>query len=150
MHARTGVLCAGAVLLAVAIAPEAALAAGPEQQMLQSLNQVRAKRGLPALTESTRLRHTARDHCRRMLRFDFFGHLRRIRGPGGYRLLGEVVAWRRGRRPGISSALRAWLRSPGHRRVILNRRFRLAGAAMVRGGLGSQKVVVWTMQLGTR
>ena len=121
MRAGTGVLYAGVVLRAGATAPAAARAPGPEQQMLHSLNQARAKRGLPALAESTRLRHTARDHCRRMLRLDFFGHLRRVRGPGGYRRLGEVVAWRSGRRPLVDSVLRAWLRSPGHRRVILNR-----------------------------
>jgi uncharacterized protein YkwD len=146
----TGIVCAGAVLLALAGAPALAEAGGPEQLMLETLNGERAKRRLPPLRESTRLRHTARAHGRLMLRLDFFGHLRSIRGPSGYRTLGEVIAWRSGRRPGTREVLRAWLRSPPHRRVLLNPRLRLAGAALVRGARGRRKGVAWTMHLGRR
>ena len=143
-------MCAGAVLLALTGAPAVAEAAGAEQLMLETLNGERAKRRLPELRESTRLRHTARAHSRLMLRLDFFGHLGSIRGPSGYRMLGEVIAWRSGRRPDTRGVVRAWLRSAPHRRVLLNPRLRLAGAALVRGALGRRKGVAWTMHLGRR
>ena len=150
MHTGRGIACAGAVLLVLAGSPAAAEAAGAEQLMLKSLNEVRAKYRLPPLAESTRLRHTAREHSRMMLRLDYFGHLRRIRAPRSFRLLGEVLAWRSGSRPRARTVLRMWLRSPGHRRIVLGRRFRFAGAAAVRGAFGRRKAVAWTMHLGTR
>ena len=74
-----------------------------------------------------------------MIRHGYFGHVSpdgrrvgdRVRSVGlRYALAGEVLAWGCG---GATprSAIVAWLRSPGHRAVILDPRYRLLGVGSV-------------------
>lgn len=109
------------------------------------LNQERRKRGLRGLRYNRRLAIAAGRHARDMVRRGYFSHnsldgrdfvdrilrTRYIRGRRGGWSLGENLAWGSGDRATPRSIVRAWMRSPGHRRNILNRRFREIGVALV-------------------
>jgi uncharacterized protein YkwD len=47
--------------------------------------------------------------------------------------VGEVLAWGTGSRSTAAASVRAWLRSPSHRRILLSRRYADVGAGMVGG-----------------
>jgi uncharacterized protein YkwD len=125
----------------------AAAARPVERAMLEKVNSVRADHDLEPLRAAPRLHRSARRYARWMLRHDYFGHQERIRAPR-FRLLGENLAWHTGRRPRVRGTFRAWLRSPGHRALILDARFRWIGAGMARGRMGEQPATTWVLHLG--
>ena len=141
-YARPVVLAILAVF-AVSLFAESAAAQAPsaERLMVQHINQARNARGLPSLRHSRSLTVSSRRFGRRILRTDRFGHASRILASRRFRALGEILAYHRGYRARIRSTLARWLRSPGHRRVLLSRRFRHVGA-------GSMRATTWVAQFG--
>lgn len=104
------------------------------------LNEQRARRGLRKLKLHWRLSRAARRHAEDMARRNYFSHtslsgasfLDRIRRTGylsGARAwtAGENIAWGSGHLGTPRAIVRAWMRSSGHRRNILARRFRHLG-----------------------
>jgi uncharacterized protein YkwD len=104
------------------------------------LNAQRTRRGLRPLRANARLSRAARGHAQDMARRNYFSHtslsgasfLDRIRRSGYLRgarswSAGENIAWGSGRLARPREVVRAWMRSPGHRANILNRRFRHIG-----------------------
>jgi len=113
----------------------------------------RRRRGRSALRTTARLQRAARAHARDMVARDYFAHLApdgtrvsdRIRRTGylrGVRAwhVGEVLAWGVGPRGSARATVRAWLRSPPHRAVVLDRSFRDVGVAIVSGAPTSGRV----------
>ena len=85
-----------------------------------------------------------------MVRRGYFDHLapdrtrvadrvERTGYPDGVRAwrVGEVLAWGQGREASPVRTVRAWLRSPPHRAVLLDRAFRDVGLAVVPGAPGA-------------
>jgi len=109
------------------------------------INDVRARHGLRALRPDSRLERAARRHSRDMVARRYFAHTSpsgltprvRIRASGWMRgrpawTIGETLAWRSGAAtPG--RIVRMWLASPGHRRVLLDGRYRAAGIGIADG-----------------
>lgn len=104
------------------------------------LNFKRKSHGLRTLERDRRLTRAARVHNRDMVRQTYFAHVsRRGRDVGdrtrstGYTrgarrwVVGENLAWGAGSRSTPRSIVRAWMGSAGHRRNILDRRFREIG-----------------------
>ena len=125
------------VALALAVAAPAQAVADPAQAVLSSINAVRAKAGCGPLKFNKALMAAAQTHARNMAEKDFFGHTgkdgrgfaSRIRSQGyKYGLAAENIA---AGQPTVERAVKAWLESPGHRRNILNCRFKDTGIAMV-------------------
>jgi uncharacterized protein YkwD len=123
------------VVLALGLAAPAA--ADPAQSALASINAIRAKAGCAPLKVNRALMAAAKLHARNMAEQDFFGHTgkdgrgfaSRIRAQGyRYGLAAENIA---AGQPTVERAVKAWLESPGHRRNIVNCRFRDTGIAMV-------------------
>lgn len=98
------------------------------------LNEKRAKRGLRRLRLNADLHRAARRHARDMSLRNYFSHtslggrswLTRIRRTGylsGARSwrAAENIAWGSGSLETPRAIVRAWMRSPGHRRNILGR-----------------------------
>lgn len=114
------------------------------------LNRARASRGLPALRLNRKLSAAAARHSHDMVRRRYFSHyspdgrgiLERIRPTGylprdaGY-VLGENIGWGSGPLAAPLALVRAWMRSPGHRRNILDRRFRDIGIGIALGAPSS-------------
>jgi uncharacterized protein YkwD len=119
-----------------------------ESTMVRAVNHARAGHGLPALRPALRLQRSARAYARWMLRADYFGHARRIRTRAGFRRLGETISWHTGRRARVRATLRAWLRSPPHRALILSRSFRWIGAGHARGSMHGRRSTTWVLHLG--
>lgn len=109
------------------------------------LSKTRAQRGLPALKRSRALEAAAAGHGRDMVAKRYYSHISldgkdpadRIGGVGYLRgarfwAVGEVMAFTRASFT-PSRIVRAWLRSPKHRSVILTAAFRQVGVGIVRG-----------------
>lgn len=106
------------------------------------INDARAARGLHRLRESRTLARAAGEHARDMVRRDFFEHT----SPGGstpadrarragYRgpVVGETIAFAVGSRATPAGAVRGWLASPDHRRIVLDPGMRHMGVGIAAG-----------------
>ncbi|MGZ6697807.1 MAG: CAP domain-containing protein [Solirubrobacteraceae bacterium] len=122
--------------------------AAPDRRgaLLCAIDTERAARGLPAVGESGQLTRAAQGHSDDMVARHFFEHVT----PGGSTLgdrvnatgyitgrrdweLGEAIAWAQQPLDTPDSLMRAWLASPGHRAIILDRRFRDVGIGVTPG-----------------
>jgi len=106
------------------------------------VNNARAAHGLRRLRAASSLGRAARSHARDMRRRGFFEHRSpdgttpKIRARrAGYRgaRVGETIALSVGSRVSPAAAVSSWLRSPGHRRVLLDPRMRHAGVGLADG-----------------
>jgi uncharacterized protein YkwD len=121
-----------------------------EQQVVDQVNQERAKAGLQPLRVSPRLTEAARRHSTNMARQSTGAHELDGVGPGeriretGYRAMqwGENIAWG-ARTP--EQAMSGWMNSPGHRRNILSSDVNEIGVGVADGSDG---VPYWTQVFG--
>jgi hypothetical protein len=110
------------------------------------IDRVRAKRGLRRLSDNPLLDRASRRHAADMVRRRYFSHetpagagpADRARRAGYVKSscswrLGEVLAWGVAGRSTAAATVRAWMDSPGHRRILVSRRYRELGSAMVDG-----------------
>jgi uncharacterized protein YkwD len=158
-----------AAMLAAAVAPTPAAQAAPcagadRDPSTMTVKQVRAtttclinverrERGRSALRHNPGLALAGQRHARDMVSRRYFAHVsragtefsQRIRRTGYLRgasraVLGENLAWGGGRLATPRQIVRSWMRSPGHRANMLQRRFSEVGIGVVRSlpvrGLG--------------
>jgi uncharacterized protein YkwD len=100
-----------------------------EASLLETMNEVRARRGLPPLRIDVKLTRAARAHSADMMRRQYFAHgyvLGRTvaagaRGP----VFGENLAW--ATRITATWVVTHWLASPPHRAILLRPGFRRVG-----------------------
>jgi len=111
------------------------------------INNRRTRRGLPRLRINNRLSKAAKWHTHDMVRRSYFGHVSR-RGRDvvdrlyGARYLGgrfswavgENLAWGSGKLGTPRRIVKAWMKSPGHRRNMLDSRFREIGIGVIANG----------------
>jgi uncharacterized protein YkwD len=114
--------------------------------LLCAVDAERAQRSLPAVSESQQLSRAAQGHAMDMVTRRFFAHVT----PGGSTLgervgatgymrgrrdweLGEAIAWAQQPLDTAASLVRAWLASPPHRAILLDRRFREVGIGVAAG-----------------
>ena len=120
---------------------------------VQLVNQERAQRGLPALRRSPYLDAAARSHVEWMARTGQVSHT----GAKGTRVqhraramgyspcyAGETIAYGP---PTQEIVVRAWMNSPGHKRVIVSPKAGEVGVAAARDARGHP---YWVMVTGTR
>jgi uncharacterized protein YkwD len=134
----------------VAIVPEAAGAAGPTRTMVHKINVFRASHGLSRLRVSGSLRKSARDYSQRLMYRGVFAHAGRIQASRRFRTLGEILEIHYDRHARASFAFRQWLRSPPHRRAILNPNFRWVGAGRTAGRFHGHGATIWVVHFGRR
>jgi uncharacterized protein YkwD len=145
-----------------ASAAPAALSAGARQAaVICELNRVRGRHGLAPVRPDPRLGRMAARYARAMVARHFFSHVSpggatlsdRLRA-AGYRgrAAGEVLAWGQGRLASPAAAVRSWLRSPPHRRVLLTRSYRDVGVGIALGspfGGSMRSSATYAANLGT-
>jgi len=141
------VLCTMAAGPGVQALPAAAPAPPP---VVRKINKMRRRKGVPRLRVSRALSRTSRRFAHDLMAADRLAHAPRIKAPRRFRRVGEVLAMQPGWRRSPSTAARAWLNSPGHRRVILARSFDVMGVAAARGRFGGRRATIWVAQLGRR
>jgi len=111
------------------------------------INNRRVRRGMPRLRINHRLSRAAMWHTHDMVRRNYFGHVSKRGRDVVDRLyrtrylnrrlswrVGENLAWGSGNLGTPRQIVRAWMRSPGHRANMLNRRFREMGIGVIARG----------------
>lgn len=117
-----------------------------ERSLTCLVNQRRAASRRGVVRRQRLLRRAAARQSRAMVRRGFFDHTwptgltfdRRIRQSGYAKgsqswCAGENLVWARGSRSTARRLVRAWMRSPSHRRNLLDPRYSQIGVAAVRG-----------------
>ena len=157
---------AGFCILVLALAPPRAPAQGSaktdrsERKVIRLVNRVRRQHRLPSVRRNGALMRSADYHSWDMLRADFFAHTSangqsmgdRVRRFKPAARIGENLAWvprTRGRKS-ASAVVRMWMRSAGHRAVILDSGFRRIGIGRRVGLLGSTRAIVFTADFSSR
>jgi uncharacterized protein YkwD len=174
VHRRPRFFAAALVLCAAMLAPpataEAWACAGARATIAKAspaklrsallclVNRKRTAEGLKALARDRKLRRAATRHARDMVRRDYFAHQR----PGGPDLTerleragwngsawGETLAYGCGGAGSPKRTLRAWMKSPSHRAVILSGTYRRGGI-----GVGAEAPcgdgAIWVLDVGRR
>jgi uncharacterized protein YkwD len=133
-----------------------------ELQVLGEINALRRRHGLAALSSSRGLRAAADAHSSAMVTNGFFSHgafsrrVARYYPRGGYSTwsIGENLLWSS---PEVSAAqaIRMWLNSPSHRKILLTARWREVGLSAVHVDAGpgvfrGAPVTVVTADFGVR
>jgi uncharacterized protein YkwD len=128
-------------------------------------NKFRVANDRRPLKSNRRLLNAARGHARNMVVNRFFSHtdrdgrdaLARIKaakymGRSPHWMVGENIAWGQGELGTARSIVSAWINSPGHRRNLLNRRYRETGLALVPGtpSASSGDGGTWAQEFGQR
>jgi uncharacterized protein YkwD len=133
--------------LALTLLSATTAAATPRYSMLAEINTARAAHGLRPLRLSPALDAASQNYAGRMIRGDFFAHASGLRPPG-FQAVGEVLEFHTGLRPRVRGTLRTWLRSPGHRAIILTAGYRWIGLGRSAGRFGGRRATVWVGRLG--
>jgi uncharacterized protein YkwD len=141
----TGLLIAAATLL-----PAATAAASAEDDAIDQLNQLRQASGLPTLQASEALHRSSTKYARRMVANNYFGHASRIAASGAFGRVGETLELHAGWRADPAQTISAWMRSSGHRAVLMSSAYRWVGMGIARGKIGSRLVTVWVAHVGAR
>jgi uncharacterized protein YkwD len=131
-------LLAFALACLIAFALPATAAAGPEKAMLKQINAARAANGAPPVKLSRSLTSSCRSYAHQMARTGRFQHARNVRAK-------EILAFTRGRTQ-MRWVIKAWLRSPVHRRVLLGKNFRRVGIGTKKGRVGTSRAKVWVVR----
>lgn len=110
------------------------------------LNEERATAGLRPLTEHRKLEQAASRFSQEMVTKRFFDHVspsgstltsrvKKVRYTKGARSwsIGENIAWGTGGKATPAAIVQAWMESPGHKRNILDGKFREIGIGVVSG-----------------
>ncbi len=150
------------------IIPSTSNVAAVKKATLCLLNAERTSRGLPRLSSNRQLDNAANGFSASMVRQGFFDHVSpsgstldsRVRGGTSYLRgrvtswsLGENIAWGAGRLATPKQIMRSWMNSPGHRRNILDRRFRHVGIGIAIGApavIGTRPAATYTTDFGSR
>jgi uncharacterized protein YkwD len=143
--AATASACTGAD-----VPPDSATTARATAATLCLINEARQARGLVALRTSGSLRRAARGHSLSMVSGSYFSHgdpdgatpVTRLRAAGyipsaGRWRIGETIAWGTPDRATPAAIVRAWMRSPPHRRELLDGLFRDIGVGIALGTPGA-------------
>jgi uncharacterized protein YkwD len=143
--------------------PTRATVARARSATLCAINEARAKRGLPRLETAGSLTEAASSHSRSMVANDFFSHespsgttpKARIAAAGyldgaSSWAIGETIAWGSGAMASPSSIVRSWLRSPGHRAILLDGRYDEVGIGIALGAPNGGSGATFTGDFGKR
>lgn len=119
-------------------------------------NKVRNDRNLRPFCVHPALQKAARAHSRDMIRRDYFSHYTKGSGEDpGTRLKRSGYRWRTyGENIGYNSTpdamFKAWMRSDGHRKNIVNGAFREIGIGTYTGNYRGFRTTMYTADFGTR
>ena len=105
-----------------------------ERIAFDMVNQTRVENGLKPLTWSNELENIARGHSQNMADYNYFSHQgldgkmvsdrADDAGLGGWRAIGENIAFNRGFKDPIGKAVQLWLDSPSHKNNLMSDNWR--------------------------
>jgi uncharacterized protein YkwD len=140
---RTRTLIAAALTTAIVVlAATPAAEAGQCTQMVRAINFVRGWGHHHRLLFSKRLSGGAAAWARHIMARDVVAHSAPATRPGE----GEIIEWHTGSQAKINKVVMEWLASPAHRRVMLARGYRRAGAGKAVGAMNGRRSVIWVVR----
>ena len=127
-----------------------------EKRLLTLHNNARRDRGLRTFCVSPALQRAARAHSRDMIQRDYFSHYTKGTNQGacarvtsfGYNW--SYCAENIGYNTTPDSMFNTWMNSAGHRRNILDPKFREIGVGACTGDYFNNKTTMYTVDLGSR
>jgi uncharacterized protein YkwD len=132
-----------AALTAAALAVAATSAeAGVRDQIISQINSVRSGNHLHAVHFSERLARGAAAWARALVRRNVLEHSSAAVNRGE----GEIIEWHTGSRAFVSRTVSEWWNSLEHRRVMLGREYRHAGAGRAVGDMGGRICTIWVVR----
>lgn len=147
------------------VAPQSGNLGDVRTAVLCLVNEERQARGLVPLRGQAQLARSAAAHAHDMVERRYFAHVTpggrhlasRVadagylpRRGGGW-LLGETLAWGTGSLSTPAGVVGAWLDSPGHRHVVLSRKYRDAGIGVALGNpRGGEEGATVALNVGRR
>ena len=140
-------LLAGALAFPAA---QPAAAATPGDKAIEYLNQVRKRHGLKPYRRSPDLSRSSRGFALWQMRHDRFGHRARVSCSRKWRTAGENLAIYSGWRMRWKFVVDRWLRSSGHRAVLLSSHYTWVGIGADRGNYRGSRATIWVLQAGRR
>lgn len=126
------------------------------EQIVAAVNAERRKAGVAPVKANTDLDEAAQRHAEDMLARNFFAHespsgttVRERARSAGYRwrTIGENIAEGQ---LSVREVMDTWMRSPGHRRNILNPAFKELGVGLAMGSSDGTYRVLWAQSFGAR
>lgn len=131
-----------------------------ERQTFALHNKVRKDRNLKLFCVNPKLQKVARAHSKDMIQRDYFSHTTKGTSRGGcdrvknsgyrFRYCAENIAWGQREKGEPANIMRNWMKSSGHRRSILDGRYREVGIGTETGTLnGKRGVTMYTVDFGT-
>jgi uncharacterized protein YkwD len=154
--ALLGLACALLALLPAALPAPAAAAPGFAHALLRELNRARAHHRLPPVHEDPRMDHGAHGHSRDMAQRGYFAHGswsgRVLAAAVRARTVGEAIGWRVQSSPSDEAAamVRAWLASPPHRLLLLDRDFARVGIGRATASQNGRAIALYTLDFASR
>ena len=139
----------GSAVAAEPVIASATVQSTPDRQMGHEIDRVRAAHGLRHLASSRPLRSASYRYARWLVLHQRFRHAVELRPPG-FSAVGEVLERHFDGGRYVRRTVRLWMKSPSHRKVLLNPKYREGGASLVRGRLHAKPVSVWVLRLGRR
>ncbi|QIN81723.1 hypothetical protein GBA63_03030 [Rubrobacter tropicus] len=132
-----------------------------ERQSFYLHNQQRKSHNLRQFCVHPTLQKVARAHSKDMIQRDYFSHTTkgtsrqacdRVKNAGyRFRYCGENIAYGSGSYGEPQSIMRSWMKSTGHRRNILNGKYREIGIGAYTGTYkGMRNTTMYTADFGTR
>jgi uncharacterized protein YkwD len=138
---RTRKLLVGILAVTVLAVLPSTASAGLREEMLGAINVQRMAHGVPPLRHSPFLHSSSYGYARYLMRIDRFGH-------AGSSSFGELLEIHGGRAAYVKRTVRLWMRSPGHRRLLLSHTYRRAGVGMTSGRFQGARRSIWVARLG--
>lgn len=126
------------------------------EQIVAAVNAERRKAGVAPVKANADLDESAQKHAEDMLARNFFAHespsgttVRERARSAGYRwrTIGENIAEGQ---LSVREVMDTWMRSPGHRRNILDKDFKELGVGLAMGSGGGTYRVLWAQSFGAR
>jgi uncharacterized protein YkwD len=143
---QAAVLIAATMAISAGASTADARGISAQRSVESSINVTRAKHGCGPLRLHRGLARVARSQARLLLANGRLEHdagtplaLRLHRAAPTMRLLGEDLAWSPARHALPGAIVRAWLRSPVHREILLNCRFSRLGIGVAHGRFGQHE-----------
>ena len=158
-------LAVSCLLMALFISPNLATADAAarldarERAIVRAINRQRTRHGLARVQSSRRLARAADYHSWEMLDANYFAHEsrdgtpfdERVRRYANHRAVGETLAMLGGCGKGSARrVVRMWMKSAGHRAILLSSTYRRVGLGKRTGDLGGSRACLVTADFGSR
>ena len=109
-----------------------------------------AANGVPPVRTYRPLMRTSSRYAKFMIANDVWAHASNPATGASYSRVGEILGMTTTPGPAPRAIVRAWLESPAHRPILLDRRYRCVGIGLEHGNMDGLMSWVWVVRLGRR